>query len=69
MLPSLCAVVIIVCVTRVAKAALEKALAENEDIDSVLIPSQQLPIMGEAPPDFTYPLIIKVDPSEVGHEK
>lgn len=32
----LVSVFLIICVTRVAKAALEKALAENEEIDDIL---------------------------------
>ncbi|KAK7856007.1 uncharacterized protein LOC111992274 [Quercus suber] len=61
-------VVLMVCVTKVAKAALEKALAENEDIDGVLA-SPQLPIVAEPPVDLNQPLIIKIDPSEDNHEK
>ncbi|KAL4642596.1 hypothetical protein ACB092_02G031100 [Castanea dentata] len=61
-------VVLMVCVTKVAKAALEKALAENEDIDGVLA-SPQLPIVAEPPVDLNQPLIIKIDPAEDNHEK
>lgn len=64
----LSAVVLMVCVTKVAKAALEKALAENEDIDGVLA-SPQLPIVAEPPVDLNQPLIIKIDPAEDNHEK
>lgn len=55
--------VLIFCTTRVAKAALLKALAENEDIDSVLASSSpQLPIMsGPAVLDLHQPLIVKID--------
>lgn len=59
-----------ICVTRVAKSALDKALAENEDIDSI-VGSPPLPIVGEAPTDFHQPLIIKIDAAAAneGHEK
>ncbi|XP_059632560.1 uncharacterized protein LOC132275165 [Cornus florida] len=61
-------VVLMVCVTRVAKAALEKALAENEDVDSV-INSPQLPVVSDPPADLHQPLIIKIDPCQEHHEK
>lgn len=62
-----------VCVTKVAKAALEKALAENDDIDSIT-GSPQLPIMAEPPVDLHQPLIIKIEDahaqeSQENHEK
>lgn len=57
-----------ICVTKVAKAALEKALAENEDIDAVL-GGPQLPILAEPTVDLNQPLIIKIDHVEDGHEK
>ena len=47
------------CVTKVAKSALDKALAENEDIDSILS-SPQLPIVGDSYVDLNQPLIIKI---------
>lgn len=59
--------VLIICVTKVAKAALEKALAENEDIDGILA-SPQLPVADELPVDLSQPLIIKIDPSKDDHE-
>ncbi|PPD96822.1 hypothetical protein GOBAR_DD06142 [Gossypium barbadense] len=48
----------------------DKALAENEDIDSI-VGSPPLPIVGEAPTDFHQPLIIKIDAAAAneGHEK
>lgn len=66
-------VVLMVCVTKVAKAALEKALAENDDIDSIT-GSPQLPIMAEPPVDLHQPLIIKIEDahaqeSQENHEK
>lgn len=55
------AVVLAYCVTRVAKAALEKALAENGDAADYLGLSSQLPIVAESPVDLNQPLIIKID--------
>ncbi|WOK95978.1 hypothetical protein Cni_G04685 [Canna indica] len=52
--------ILIACVARVAKAALEKALAENTVVDVVPAP---LLIASNAPPDLHQPLIIKTDPS------
>ncbi|PON80174.1 Transmembrane protein [Parasponia andersonii] len=60
-------VVLMICVTRVAKAALEKALAENEDIDSI-IGSPELPIAADPAADLNQPLIIKINPSEEKQE-
>ncbi|XP_040996046.1 TVP38/TMEM64 family membrane protein slr0305-like isoform X1 [Juglans microcarpa x Juglans regia] len=60
--------VLIICVTKVAKAALEKALAENEDLDDILA-SPQLPVVAEPAVDLNQPLIIKIDTSEDNHEK
>lgn len=59
--------ILMVCVTRVAKKALEKALAENEEFDSIL-PSSQLPIMADSP-DLHNPLIIKIEQPEHIHDK
>lgn len=56
-----------ICVTRVAKAALEKALAENEGIESI-IDSTEIPIVAEPSVDLHQPLIIKIDSSEDRHE-
>ncbi|KAK4759147.1 hypothetical protein SAY87_022278 [Trapa incisa] len=55
-------------VARVARDALEKALAENEDINNVLA-SPQLPIVAEPTTDLSQPLIIKIDASETDHEQ
>ncbi|BBG93297.1 SNARE associated Golgi protein family [Prunus dulcis] len=60
-------VILMICVTRVAKAALEKALAENEDIDINATP--ELPVVAEVPAHLNQPLLIKIDPSEDNHEK
>ncbi|KAL5541672.1 hypothetical protein UlMin_009382 [Ulmus minor] len=60
-------VILMVCVTRVAKAALEKALAENEDIEGI-IASPEFNAAVESPVDLNQPLIIKIDSSEDKHE-
>lgn len=52
--------VLIICVTRVAKAALEKALAENDDVDDIL-ESPELPVVADPPGNLNQPLIIKID--------
>lgn len=61
-------VILIFCVTRVARRALEKALAENEDLDGTA-PSPQLPIVADSPVHLNEPLLIKIDPSQDNHEK
>lgn len=64
----LVSVFLIICVTRVAKAALEKALAENEDIDDILsIP--ELPTVADSAARLDQPLIIKIDSAQDNHEK
>lgn len=64
----LVSVFLIICVTRVAKAALEKALAENEDIDDIL-PSPELPTVADPTAHLGQPLIIKIDSAQDNHEK
>lgn len=59
--------VLIICVTRVAKAALEKALAENDDVDDIL-ESPELPIVADTPGNLNQPLIIKIDEARDNHE-
>ncbi|CAI9771011.1 unnamed protein product [Fraxinus pennsylvanica] len=59
-------VVLIICVTRVAKAALEKALAGNEDVDDIASP--QLPILADSAINLHDPLIIKIDTPQNHHE-
>ncbi|KAK4283637.1 hypothetical protein QN277_000566 [Acacia crassicarpa] len=59
-------VILMICVTKVAKSALEKALAENGDIDGSL-PSPDLPITSEHPTDLNQPLIIKIDDAAALH--
>ncbi|KAL6548421.1 hypothetical protein OROGR_008842 [Orobanche gracilis] len=56
-------VMLLFCVTRVAKAALEKALAENgedENVDGDIL-SHQLPITAAAAVNLNEPLIVKID--------
>lgn len=61
------AVVLIICVMRVAKNALDKALAENDDIEGS---TPGLPIVSESASDLNQPLVIKVEPHEEdNHEK
>ncbi|PSR94805.1 TVP38/TMEM64 family membrane protein like [Actinidia chinensis var. chinensis] len=61
-------VILMVYTTKVAKASLDKALAENADIDSILA-SPVLPIVQEPPLDLQTPLIVKIDPPSVHHMK
>ncbi|KAG5554807.1 hypothetical protein RHGRI_012388 [Rhododendron griersonianum] len=63
----LMSVVLLVCVTKVAKAALDKALAENEDID-IIAASPELPILADPPTELRQPLVIKIDSSQENHE-
>lgn len=64
----LLAVVLMICVARVAKVALDKALAENADLDSD-IASPQLPIVADPDVNLHQPLIIKIDRPQESHEK
>ncbi|KAK4425730.1 TVP38/TMEM64 family membrane protein [Sesamum alatum] len=59
-------VLLMICVTRVAKAALEKALAENEDVDADFL-SPHLPIKSGPAVNLHDPLIIKIDTDEGTH--
>ncbi|XP_059660519.1 uncharacterized protein LOC132306927 [Cornus florida] len=59
-------VILMVYITKVAKASLDKALAENADLEGIL-GSPGLPIVAEPPPDFEKPLLIKIDPSGDDH--
>lgn len=65
---ALFAVILMVCVTKVAKAALEKALAENEDIDGI-VAAPQLPIVSNPSLDLQQPLVVKIDPTQDNQEK
>lgn len=64
---ALAAVVLLICVTKVAKSALDKALAENEDIDDVVGTGE--PAEVNQPVDLQQPLLIKIDSAEAGHKK
>lgn len=51
-----------VCVTKVAKDALRKALAEHGgDMNRVVAASPELTSSADAPADLTDPLLIKID--------
>lgn len=57
-----------ICVTRVAKSSLEKALAENPEIESILVTGPQLPLTnGSTTSELHEPLVIRVDPSDEDH--
>jgi hypothetical protein len=57
---------LIICVTKVAKSSLEKALAENGgELD---VGTSQLPVVA-SPSDLQQPLVIKIDTSNEDHEK
>ncbi|MCL7046995.1 hypothetical protein MKW94_021357 [Papaver nudicaule] len=63
-------VVLMVCVTKVAKASLEKALAENDTEIEGMLGSQGLPIVADPQSDLHDPLIIKIDNPEADkHEQ
>ncbi|XP_057499359.1 uncharacterized protein LOC130783639 [Actinidia eriantha] len=51
--------ILMVYTTKVAKASLDKALAENANIDGILA-SPVLPIIQELPLDLQTPLIVKI---------
>ncbi|XP_039029754.1 TVP38/TMEM64 family membrane protein slr0305-like [Hibiscus syriacus] len=53
----LVSVVLMICVTKVAKTAMEKALAESEDISSIISSSPGSPVAG-------LPFTVKIDPGE-----
>lgn len=57
-----------VCITKVAKDSLEKALAENAEVESIMSPSM-LPIVADSPSDLHKPLIVSIDPLKDDHEK
>ncbi|XP_078170998.1 uncharacterized protein LOC144565193 isoform X1 [Carex rostrata] len=60
-------VISIICVTRVAKSALEKALAENPEVESILVTGPQLPLTNGSTSDLHEPLVIRVDSSNEDH--
>ncbi|KAK1294678.1 hypothetical protein QJS10_CPA16g01373 [Acorus calamus] len=67
----LISVILIICVMRVAKASLDKALAESTDVEGILA-SPQLPISSDPSPlpsELHQPLIIKIDPVVENHQQ
>ncbi|KAA8550894.1 hypothetical protein F0562_002578 [Nyssa sinensis] len=58
----LISVILMVYVTKVAKASLDEALAENDEMEGILT-SPQLSIVAEPPLDLLRPLVIKTDAS------
>ncbi|XP_047976943.1 TVP38/TMEM64 family membrane protein slr0305-like [Salvia hispanica] len=60
--------VLITCVTRVAKAALEKALAETGECLEGDTMSQSLPLTSNPSVNLHEPLIIKIDTDQDNHE-
>ncbi|PON63904.1 Transmembrane protein [Trema orientale] len=61
-------IIILVCITKVAKASLEKALADNGEVEGILSPPT-LPIVSNPSLDLQNPLIIKIDPLDEHHER
>ncbi|KAF4346302.1 hypothetical protein G4B88_009964 [Cannabis sativa] len=61
-------IIILVFITKVAKASLDKALAENGEVEGVSSP-ETLPISSNSPLDLQKPLIIKIDPIDEHHER
>lgn len=62
-------VILLVCITKVAKASLEKALAENGELEGNEFEST-LPVVSDPnAPDLQKPLVIKIDSSNELHEK
>ncbi|GAB4843461.1 hypothetical protein Ancab_013423 [Ancistrocladus abbreviatus] len=57
-------VILMICVTKVAKNALDKALAEHEVMDGV----EPSPESSMLPEDLRQPLIVKIDPSHVDQD-
>ncbi|KAL9662836.1 hypothetical protein QQ045_027671 [Rhodiola kirilowii] len=61
-------VLLIICIMKVAKASLDKALAENAELEGSFAPSG-LPILSESPQlDLQKPLIIKIDSTSDDHQ-
>ncbi|GAB4829792.1 hypothetical protein Ancab_019447 [Ancistrocladus abbreviatus] len=67
----LVSVVLIICIMKVATAALDKALDENADIEDISGSSDalKLPVIADKSLDLQTPLVIKIDPSVHNHEK
>ncbi|CAN1129479.1 TVP38/TMEM64 family membrane protein slr0305 [Linum perenne] len=60
--------VLIVTVTKVAKSALDKALAETEEMDG-LMSSPELPAVADPSSELNQPLIIKIDSEDYIDDK
>ncbi|KAL8151583.1 hypothetical protein V2J09_021391 [Rumex salicifolius] len=62
--------VLVVLITKVAKASLEKALLENSNVEDVLgtCESLKLPVVAD-PSDLQMPLVIKIDATDAHREK
>ncbi|KAL6536677.1 hypothetical protein OROMI_026258 [Orobanche minor] len=58
--------VLLICVTKVAKSDFDKALAEHEDIDDVV--GSEEPTERDHGVDLHQPLLIKIDSSD-SHQK
>ncbi|KAL6523133.1 hypothetical protein OROHE_016428 [Orobanche hederae] len=58
--------VLLICVTKVAKSVFDKALAEHEDIDDVVVSEE--PTKCDHGVDLQQPLLIKIDSSD-SHQK
>ncbi|KAL6586374.1 hypothetical protein OROMI_001362 [Orobanche minor] len=59
--------VLLICVTKAAKSAFDKALAEHEDIDDVVISEE--PTERDHGVDVQQPLLIKIDsPTAIKNE-
>ncbi|KAL6586170.1 hypothetical protein OROMI_002814 [Orobanche minor] len=56
-------VVLLICVTKVAKSAFDKALAEHEDIDDAV--GSEEPTERDHGVDLQQPLLIKIDSSDI----
>lgn len=61
-------VVLIVCIAKVAKASLDKALVENTDRGILVATPTMLPIVVESALHLHNPLIIKIDSIREDHE-
>ncbi|KAL6531532.1 hypothetical protein OROMI_027895 [Orobanche minor] len=59
-------VVLLICVTKVAKSAFDKALAEHEDIDDAV--GSEEPTERDYGVDLQQPLLIEIDSSD-NHQK
>ena len=60
--------ILIVCITKVAKASLDKALAENAKMERIFAPSM-LPIEADSSLDIQNPLILGIDWSREENER